>query len=100
MAWEWAHCSSGTQPGRWQLHGRGVLDTPEKPAYHDLRREPPSSSGLGHRPLTAKTGVRVPLGVITQGLQGNLKPLSFLDLLRFSFPAIGTEKAQVPIRFR
>lgn len=24
---------------------------------------PPSSSGLGHRPLTAKTGVRVPLGV-------------------------------------
>ena len=25
---------------------------------------PPSSSGLGHSPLTAKTGVRVPLGVI------------------------------------
>ncbi len=25
---------------------------------------PPSSSGLGHSPLTAKTGVRVPLGVV------------------------------------
>jgi hypothetical protein len=25
---------------------------------------PPSSSGLGHSPLTAKTGVRVPLGVL------------------------------------
>src|SRR5262249_40406507 len=26
---------------------------------------PPSSSGLGHSPLTAKTGVRVPLGVLS-----------------------------------
>ena len=27
-------------------------------------RMPPSSSGLGRSPLTAKTGVRVPLGVV------------------------------------
>ncbi len=25
-------------------------------------KQPPSSSGLGHRSLTAETGVRVPLG--------------------------------------
>lgn len=29
------------------------------------KARPPSSSGLGHSPLTAKTGVRVPLGVVS-----------------------------------
>ena len=33
------------------------------------REKPPSSSGLGHSPLTAKTGVRVPLGVIYRALR-------------------------------
>src|SRR5207302_1068284 len=40
-----------------------MIDSPRTTHYKQGRR-PPSSSGLGHSPLTAKTGVRVPLGVI------------------------------------
>src|SRR5215217_3735269 len=42
------------------------LDDPRQDRYtSDLRvGQLPSSSGLGRRPLTAKTGVRVPLGAL------------------------------------
>lgn len=36
---------------------------------------PPSSSGLGRRPLTAETGVRVPLGVPSAGISFRVKAL-------------------------
>ena len=42
----------------------GVLTAPGRLPKMALLERPPSSSGLGHSPLTAKTGVRVPLGVI------------------------------------
>ena len=49
----------------------------------DLRRplqspaaEPPSSRGLGRRPLTAETGVRIPVAVLTKALQmAGFRPL-------------------------
>ena len=40
------------------------LDSPRRPPYTKGNATPPSSSGLGHSPLKAKTGVRVPLGVL------------------------------------
>src|SRR5260370_19680864 len=40
---------------------------------------PPSSSGLGHSPLTAKTGVRVPLGVIFKALREIARLFHFMD---------------------
>jgi hypothetical protein len=43
--------------------GGAVLDSNGSGVYKN-NQAPPSSSGLGHSPLKAKTGVRVPLGVI------------------------------------
>ena len=37
---------------------------PDRPKVGILRRGPPSASGLGHRPFTAATRVRIPLGVL------------------------------------
>ena len=44
--------------------GLAGLDTGGRIAVGQGRTLPPSSSGLGHSPLKAKTGVRVPLGAI------------------------------------
>ena len=43
--------------------GRKHLKLFSRPDFRFLTR-PPSSRGPGHRPLTAATGVRIPLGVI------------------------------------
>ena len=40
------------------------LDELANTRYTQVVLLPPSSSGLGHSPLKAKTGVRVPLGVL------------------------------------
>ena len=37
---------------------------PDRPKVGILRRGPPSASGLGHRPFTAATRVRIPVGVL------------------------------------
>ena len=41
-----------------------VLKRPVLAAIVRLNSPPPSSSGLGHRVLSPKTGVRLPLGVL------------------------------------
>src|SRR5918992_4954597 len=42
---------------------------PTEKAPLDWRPEPPSSRGLGRRPLTAETGVRIPVAVLKEALR-------------------------------
>ena len=53
--------------------------------FSRLTSKPPSSSGLGHSPLKAKTGVRVPVGVPTKTHleHCDIAVEEFLEMLRF-----------------
>src|SRR5689334_22659858 len=60
-----------------RFDGRQVfLTAPGRVTKKEKEARPPSSSGLGRSPLTAKTGVRVPLGVVTR-VARNRNPCSF-----------------------
>ena len=57
--------------------------------------QPPSSSGLGHSPLKAKTGVRVPVGVFFFKYQ-------YSNCLNKEFPQIFTSPIKIftpPLNF-
>src|SRR3954463_2585128 len=49
--------------GDVRLMGRGYRQRPYAP-LNSARFLPPSSRGLGRRPLTAETGVRIPVAVL------------------------------------
>ena len=59
---------SGKRPRYFQANWSRACQLPiynlPRPIYNLLFARPRSSSGPGHRPLTAETGVRLPYGVL------------------------------------